>query len=347
MRFIYRARDKQGNIKTGAVEAASLNTAVRILQSYDLIVLDISPQQRITFLDAIFGSKTRISRKNLAVFLRQFSTLISSQVPLTEALRTLILQTTNPGVRDLIIDLMTDLDAGIPLSKSIEKRSDIFGDFYSQMIKSGEISGRLDEVFSYLADYLEHENDLINKAKSAATYPVFLLSAFILLGTIITASLAPQMIQIFEEFNQKPPLGTKILIAVGTFLKDWGILLFVFLLGLSWLLINYFRSPEGRRMSGIYILKVPILGDIYKKIFISRFTETTSTLILGGIPAVTAFEVAGSATGNYVYQKIGVALVEEIKTGESVSNVLKKYYEYFPPLVSQMAAVGENTGRLD
>ena len=347
MKFIYRAKDKQGNVRAGKVEARSLDTAISILQGYDLIVLEISPEKKITFLDEIFGRKTRISKKDLAIFMRQFSTLLESQVPLGEALRTLYLQAATPAIKDLVFELVSDLDAGLPLSKSMEKKTDIFGEFYIQMIKSGEISGRLEEVLSYLADYAEHENDLINRAKSAATYPAFLFGTFALISVVITVALAPQMISIFEEFGAVPPIGTKILIFIGEFFRNWGILALVFLLGMIWLFINYFRSVEGRRVGGIYTLKIPVIGEVYKKIYISRFCETAGTLIHGGIPVVTAFEVAGESTGNYIYQKIGYKVADAVKKGESISSILKKDYKYLPPLVSQMVAVGESTGRLD
>lgn len=347
MKFTYRAKDKQGNVRAGKIEARSLDAAASVLQGYDLIVLDISPEKKITFFDEIFGRKTRISRKDLAIFMRQFSTLLESQVPLGEALRTLYMQAATPAIKDLVFELVSDLDAGMPLSKAVERKSDVFGEFYMQMIKSGEISGRLEEVLSYLADYAEHEYDLINKTKSAATYPAFLFGTFLLVSVVITVSLAPQMVSIFEEFGAVPPLGTKILIAIGAFFRTWGILAAILAVGLIWLLINYFQSAEGRRVGGVYLLKIPILGDIYKKIFISRFCETAGTLIHGGIPVVTSFEVAGEATGNYVYQKIGYQVADAVKKGESISSILKKEYEYLPPLVSQMVAVGESTGRLD
>lgn len=347
MKFIYRAKDKRGNFKAGTIEARSIDSAIKTLQSYELIVLDISPMKKVTFLDSILGKKTTVSKKDLAIFLRQFATLLESQVPLGEALKTLLLQAPTPQIKDLVFELVSDLDAGLSLSRAVEKRSDVFGEFYSQMIKSGEISGRLEDVLTYLADYAEHENDLVNKAKAAASYPVFLFGTFIAVGAIITIALAPQMANIFEEFGKTPPLATKILIAIGNLLSKYGLILLVVLFGFTWYLMNYFRSREGGRVMGIYLLKLPILGKIYKQIFIARFCETAGTLIQGGIPTVTAFEVAGGSTGNYIYYMMGKKVAEGIKTGESISNILKNHYEYFPPLVSQMVAVGENTGRLD
>ena len=347
MKFIYQAKDKDGNLKTGVVKARSLNIAVKILQSYSLVILKIVPEKTSSFLDSIFGQHLKISRQDLAIFLRQFSTLLESQVPLNDALKTLWFQAATPAIRDLTSELIEDIDAGLPLSQAVAKRNDIFGEFYSQMIKSGEISGRLQEVLSYLADYAEHENDLMNKAKAGATYPAFLFVTFIVISVVITTVLAPQMTNIFAEFGQTPPLGTRILIITGNLLNHWGILLVIILAGITWMILNYFHSPEGRRMAGIYILSMPVIGNVYRKIYIARFCETAGTLMQGGIPVVTALQVAGDATGNYIYQQQGHKIAEGIKNGESLSKILAQEYEYFPPLVGQMAAVGERTGRLD
>ena len=143
--------------------------------------------------------------------------MIESQVPLGDAMKTLINQAATPAIRDLAYDLVADIDAGLSLSQAFERRNDVFGDFYVEMIKSGEISGRLEEVVKYLADYAEHENDLIAKTKSTLTYPLFLLATFIIAGAFITISLAPQIGSIFEEFNVEPPWATKFLVGTGNF----------------------------------------------------------------------------------------------------------------------------------
>ena len=346
MRFIYRARDNSGNVRTGKIEARSVDVALNMLQSSGLIVLELNPEKEESFFSQFLGGRMKISKRDLSIFLRQFATLMEAQVPLAEALKTLIIQASTPSIRDLVYDLISDIDSGLPLSRAFERRSDVFGDFYVEMVKSGEISGRLEEVIKYLADYAEHEYDLVNKVKSTLTYPIFLLATFLIAGVFLTTSLAPQIGAIFEEFNTNPPLMTKILIETGNFFRNWGIIALVGLLGIIWLFQNYLSSQEGRRVSGVYILSIPIIGQIYKKIYISRFCETAATLIQGGIPIVTAIQVAGSATGNYLYQKIGLDIAEDLKGGESISKLLLKYPQYFPPIVSQMTGIGESTGRL-
>ncbi len=347
MKFQYQARDKVGNAKKGFIEARSAEAAIQTLQSYGLIVVDVKPVKRPSWLDNIFGQKLRVSKKDLAIFLRQFATLLESQVPLGEALKTLVLQAPSPAVKDLVFELITDLDAGLPLSKAVENKTEVFGDFYTQMIRSGEISGRLEETLSYLADYAEHENDLNSKIKAAATYPIFLIITFIIIGAVITISLAPQMVAIFDEFGATPPLASRILIGLGSFLRQYGYVIIIFIIGMTWLVSNYAHSNEGSRLIGRLILGIPVLGDIFKKTYIARFCETVGTLISGGIPSVVALEVGGGATGNYVYLSLSKDIVQGVKTGESLSSLVAKYPMYFPPLVSQMISVGEKTGRLD
>lgn len=346
MRFIYKARDSAGNLTSGKIEARSVDVALNMLQASGLIVLELTPEGEESIFSQFLGSRFKIGKRDLAIFLRQFAILLEAQVPLGEAMKTLIVQASTPAVRDLAYDLTSDIDAGLPLSKAFERRSDVFSDFYIEMVKSGEISGRLEEVIKYLADYAENEYNLFNKLKSAATYPLFILIAFLAAGIYLTISLAPQIGAIFEEFNVDPPLMTQILIMTGNFFRSWGVIVFISFLGCFWLLQNYLTSQEGRRVSGIYLLSLPLIGSMYKKVYVSRFCETIAVLIQGGIPIVTACQVAGSATGNYLYQKIGLDISEELKAGESISKVLLKYTQYFPPLISQMVAVGETTGRL-
>jgi len=348
MKFAYKAKTQDGQLQEGAIDGATLDSAIKTLQGYKLVVLEIAPIQQLTLLDRILGKRRGIPGKELTLFMRQFATLLESQVPLADALKTLLVQTTNPRLKESIFDLISDIDAGLPLSQAMARQTHLFGDFYVQMVRSGEVSGRLEETFTYLADYSEHEYELNSKAKSAATYPAFIIIVFLIIGSIITISLAPQMAALFEEYGTAQiPLMTKILMGIGQFLSQWGVIVLICLIGFVLAILNYFKTPEGKRLIDFWILRVPIIGKIYKNIYVARFCESAGTLIKGAIPLVTAFEVAGAATGNYLFAQIGVELGEGIKKGELVSKILAHHPEFFPQMVSQMAAVGEASGRID
>ncbi|HRZ29754.1 MAG TPA: type II secretion system F family protein [Candidatus Paceibacterota bacterium] len=165
----------------------------------------------------MFYKKTSVKGRDLAVFLRQLSTMLSAKIPLLESLKTLLNQITSPTVRDMTFSLISSLDSGLTLSQAMSE-TNVFSKFYVEMVRSGEVSGRLEQVFSYLADYAENEAELNSKANSALIYPIFILLVFIVIGSVITISIAPQMVDIFQEFDKQPPALTMALINIGKFL---------------------------------------------------------------------------------------------------------------------------------
>jgi type IV pilus assembly protein PilC len=347
MIFYYQARDQQGQIQAGKLEAQSLNSAISTLQGHSLVILNVEPESQRNFWEDLFGRRNRISGQDLSLFMRQFSTLLQAHVPLSESLKSLIAQTSSVTMKDTIYQLNIDIDSGLTLSQSMARNEGIFSEFYIQMVRSAELSGRLEETLGYLADYADHEYKLNARAKSALVYPIFVLGTFVVVGAFITISIAPQMSGIFNEFSSQPPLATKILMSVGSFLGDWGIVVLVILAGIAWIIRNYLASPEGDRLKGYWLLKIPILGKMYRQIFLARFAETCGTLVRGSIPIVTALEVAGDSTGNFIYQQIGRELAERVKQGRSISQAIAEHPVEFPVMVSQMVSVGERTGRVD
>lgn len=345
MEFIYRAKTKNGEEKTGKINARSEELALQILQSYDFVVVDLKKKKESTFWDRIFYKNTTIKGRDLAIFLRQLSTMLSAKIPLIESLKTLLNQASSPAVRDMIFSLTSSLDSGLTLSQSMGETG-VYSKFYIEMVRSGEVSGRLEQVFAYLADYAENEAELDAKARSAAIYPIFILLVFLVVGSVITISIAPQMVDIFQEFDREPPALTLALITIGRFLINWGFLVLLMLVGVFFATKNYLDSAEGQNIKAFWMMKVPVLGVIYKNIYVSRFAETLSTLLVGGIPIVEALEISGSATGNFVFKNIADELADGIRSGEQINKLMRKYEEYFPPLVSQMVAIGESTGRL-
>jgi type IV pilus assembly protein PilC len=347
MIFYYQARDSQGQIQAGKIDAQSLDSAISTLQGHDLTVLNLEPESQRNFWEDLFGKRNKMSGQDLSLFMRQFSTLLQAQVPLSESLKSLITQTSNPAMKDIIYQLNIDIDSGLTLSQAMGRNEGAFSEFYIQMVRSAELSGRLEETLGYLADYADHEYKLNARAKSALVYPIFILGTFVVVGAFITISIAPQMTGIFSEFDAKPPMATRILMNTGHFLSEWGIIVLIILLGIAWIIKNYLSSAEGQKFKGYWLLKIPILGKMYRQIFLARFAETCGTLVRGSIPIVTALEVAGDSTGNFMYKQVGHELAEKVKQGKSISQAIADYPIEFPVMVSQMVSVGERTGRVD
>jgi len=247
MEFIYRAKTKNGEEKTGKINARSEELALQILQSYEFIVVDLQKRKEETVWDKLFYKSKNIKGRELAIFLRQLATMLAAKIPLIESLKTLLNQSSSVTVRDMIFDITSSLDGGLMLSQAMSE-TNVFSTFYIEMVRSGEVSGRLEQVFSYLADYAENEAELDAKAKSAAIYPIFILLVFLVVGSVITISIAPQMVDIFQEFDKKPPVLTMALISVGKFLINWGFLVILALIGLFFAARNYFDSAEGQNV---------------------------------------------------------------------------------------------------
>jgi type II secretory pathway component PulF len=219
MEFVYKAKTKNGEPKSGSINARSEDLALQILQSYGLVVLDIKRKKEVSFLDKIFQKKHTIKGRELAVLLRQLATMLSAKVPLLESFRAILNQSRTPGTRDLLFSLISSIDGGLTLSQAMAS-TNIFSRFYVEMVRSGEVSGRLEQVFGYLADYAENEHELESKARSAIIYPIFILIVFLVVGSVITVSIAPQMVDIFQEFERTPPFLTQLLISAGRFLVN-------------------------------------------------------------------------------------------------------------------------------
>lgn len=247
MEFIYKAKTKTGETKTGNINARSEDLALQILQSYDFVVLDIKRKREMNFLDKIFQRNHIIKGRELAILLRQLSTMLSAKVPLVESLRAILNQSRSPATRDLLFGLISGIDSGLTLSQSMSNLN-TFSRFYIEMVRSGEVSGRLEQVFGYLADYAENEHELESKARSAAIYPLFILIVFLVVGSVITISIAPQMVDIFQEFERTPPFLTQMLISTGKFLVDWGFVVMLIFAGMFLALKNYFDSGEGQNL---------------------------------------------------------------------------------------------------
>lgn len=346
MKFNYQARTQKGDVHVGHVEAASQEGALQALQKHGFYVTFLE-QAAVPFYARKIKIFAGVSNKELVLFSRQLAILFQSKVPLVESLSTLASQTKNPDFQEKILKLSEEVEGGMPLSKALSLYPKVFSDFYVAMVRSGEVSGKLSDVFNYLAEHLEREYHLMSKAKSSLVYPALIVVVvFIVLGLMIFFVI-PQLAQVLLGSGQPLPPITQFVINSSAFLRAWGWLVGIILAGLIVIAWRYGQGPAGKKFFDNVLLKIPVMGNIIKIVYLSRFAENLSTLIVGGLPITQALETSGAIISNNLYRTAIFEATDGVRQGESISSVLSKYPLLFPPFFIQMILVGEKTGNLD
>ena len=346
MKFKYHAKTKEGEDQVGFVEAANRQSASEILSTHNLFVLSIESAGKAGIFERFSGFFGRAKRKDKVIFFRQLATLLEARIPLSAALRNLHAQTGNPALKEAIFEVAEDIDTGLSFSQALERRGGMFSDFYVAMVRASETTGKLDEVIGFLADYTEKEDVLVGKAVGAMTYPVLVVGMFLLVAFVMVAFVFPQIRPVFEESGVPLPFLTRVLLGGGAFLGTWWWLVAIGAVFGGVLLAEYFRTPEGRAVLDDAKLRVPLVSRVYLPLVLSRFSYTTSLLLKGGIPVAQALEIVSHVVSNALYQELLHEVSESVRGGETISQSVRKYPDYFPPLVPQMLAVGEESGQL-
>ncbi len=346
MKFNYKARTKEGELQVGNVEAATRDAAAAILLGHELFVLSIEPIKEDSMLVRLANFFERVKMMDIMIFTRQFATLLSSQVPVGDSLRSLYAQTTRPVLKEIITEISSDIDSGFSLSQALGRHPGVFSEFYVNMVKSAEVTGRLSEVLDFLADYLEKQSILLGKLRNALIYPAFVIGLFIVVVFVMMTMVLPQMMPIFTESKVELPAITKVIIALSTFLQGyWWVMLIVAVVSIV-LFIDYMQTAEGKAIVDEISLRLPVFGTLFQFLYLARFAESTKVLIQGGLTIPQAVEISSHTIGNYVYRDILHETAQNIRKGQLLSQALKDA-PYFPPLVGQLIAVGESTGRLE
>ncbi len=347
MKLKYKARTKEGELQVGIVEAVTREAALNTLSGHDLFILSLEEADDKQWYERILNFINRVRTKDLMVFTRQFATMLAAKVPLTEALRVMQKQTGNIILKETIFEVASDVDAGLSLSQSMEKYSNIFSVFYVNMIRSAEITGRMEEATNFLADYLEKQDIIISKVRNALIYPVVMVVLFLAVAGLMAIVVFPGIEQVFEQAGIELPFFTKLMISSGNFLANWWWAVIAVIVLVSFLVIDYFQTKEGAIVFDEMVLRLPVFGNLLKKLYVARFAESASILIKGGIPIAQTLEITGHTLGSMIYQDMLHETAEDVRKGELMSQSLAKHEEYFPPLVAQMVAIGETTGRLE
>jgi len=347
MKFKYQARTKEGELQVGFVEAGTKEAAEKILTSHELFILLLEEVERPNFFDRILNYFTKVKLKDLVIFYRQMAVLFESQLPLNRILESLYSQTSQPQIKEATFQILQDIQSGLSFSQAAEKQTDVFSAFAISMIRSGEVTGNLDRVITFLADYTEKEYNLASKAKSASIYPAVIISVFIIVAGIMVTFVFPQIKPIFDQSGVKLPLFASIILGLGNFLSEWWMALVLLLIVLIILMIDFIQTEEGKALLDELKIKMPFLKQVFLPITISRFAYATSMLIRGGVPVAQTIEIVSNTINNALYKEYLHDIASDVKAGMNLSEAISQYPKYFPELVSQMINVGEQTGQLD
>jgi len=347
MKFNYQARSEIGEIQSGIVEASNREAAFDVLKTHGLYVTALEEITSIPVYARKLKIFERVSKKDVVLFSRQISIMFKSNVPVVETLQAVANQARKSTLKEKILKIAGKVEGGAPLSESFSIYPKLFTPFYINMVKSGEASGKLSDVFMYLADYLEREYSFQGKVKGAMVYPFFILFVFLAVVAIMMVYVIPQLTEVLEGTGQDLPLATRVVMATSDFLRTQGIIAALVFLGLIIALARFVKSKAGKKFFDKNLLKLPLLGSFLKKLYLSRCALNLSTLISGGLPIAQALEITGEVVGNDIYKEIILKTRDEVKNGEPISSVLKKYPNFIFPLFYQMVAVGEKTGTLD
>jgi type IV pilus assembly protein PilC len=347
MLFKYQAKTQEGELRNGSIEAASIDAAVSALQRRGLFIVTILPEdESVPFYARSFTFLERVKQREIVIISRQLATLFQAKVPIVESLKIIFSEVDSPLLKRELYGLLEDIQGGASMSQSMARHPKVFSSFYINMVRSGEESGKLEEIFSYLADYLERNYELTSKARNALIYPAFVLVSFIGVMILMLTVIIPNLAEILTETGQQLPIYTRIVIGASEFFATFGILVAVAVGVLGVFIWRFYQTENGRMAIHRLQIAIPLFGLLYRKLYMSRIADNLQTLISGGIPVVRALEITSDVVGSEVFRSIILDVIESVKGGSSISNALSRHPD-IPSLMSQMIRIGEETGRLD
>lgn len=344
--FDYRSRKNDGTPVNGAVVAPTENVAYDLLREKGLIVISLNERKEGNLLKNPLSFFRRVNVKEQVIFARQLAVMINANVPIVKALKILVKQTENVNFKVVLSDILDEVEGGAKFSAALSRYPNIFNNFFVYMVRSGETTGKLDEVLEYLATQREKDYDLRSKVKGAMTYPIVLLGGVVVVGFGLVLFVLPSLLDVFKSGGATLPLPTRILISFVTFSKNYWYLI---LIGIIALLVGFaiFRkTKKGGYILDVFKIKVPIVGTIFVKLYLTRFSRSMATLLAAGVPISRALEITSDVVDNDIYRDLIRKTITEVEGGNSITSVFVKS-KNVPLMVSQMMSIGEQSGRMD
>ena len=345
MLFKYKAIDDKGANKEGEIDAPNRDIAISGLQRRGLVVISIKEEgeNKSIFQLSFFE---RIRPKDVVILSRQISTLFEAQVSALKAFTMLATNTENKLLGRRLTQIGDDLQAGVSISGSLARHPDIFSNFYINMVKVGEETGKLNQTFLHLAEYLDRQYSLTSKTRNALIYPAFVVATFFVVMTLMFTIVIPKLSSIIMDSGQTVPFYTKVVIAISNLFVNYGFFILIFLVLLGIWIWRLSSTEKGKVYLDTLRLSTPAIGNLYKKLYLSRITDNLNTMLSSGVPIVRAIDITAQVVGSLVYKNLLAEVADGVKSGLALSAAFEKHGEQIPGIMVQMVLVGEETGSL-
>jgi type IV pilus assembly protein PilC len=345
MLFKYKAIDDKGANKEGEIDAPNRDIAIGGLQRRGLVVISIKEEgEKKSVLNISFFD--RVKPKDVVIFSRQISTLFEANVSALKAFSMLATNSENKLLGVTLTKVGDDLQAGVSISGALARHPDVFSDFYVNMVKVGEETGKLNQTFLHLADYLDRQYALTSKTKNALIYPAFVIGTFFIVMALMFTFVIPQLSSIILDSGQPVPFFTQIVIDISNLFVHYGIFVLIILVFAGVWVWRLASTPKGKEYLDGLSLSTPVIGNLYQKLYLSRITDNLNTMLSSGVPIVRALDITSDVVGSSVYKDILKEVADGVKSGLSLSVAFGKHTDHIPAIMTQMVLVGEETGSL-
>ncbi|MCK4386982.1 MAG: type II secretion system F family protein [Candidatus Pacebacteria bacterium] len=343
MLFKYKSVDKDGAEKEGRIEAINEGVAISSLQDRGFIITQIEPAGKKNLWNLEISFFEKVSNKDIVILSKQISTLFGAQVSALRVFRLLADESENSVLRKTLKKVADDIQNGSLISEALSRHPKTFSEFYVNMVKSGEETGKLNETFLYLAEHLNRGYELMSKAKNALIYPAFVIIVFIVVMILMFTMVIPKISVILIEAGQELPFLTRVVIFISDLLVNYGLFVLVAVIVGIFFFIKFSRTTAGKISIDRFKLSIPYVGNLYRKMYLARISGNMNTMLSSGISVVKAVETTASVVDSIVYKNILEKAAQSIRTGTSFSNALTGYEE-IPNIMVQMIKIGEETG---
>ncbi|MGB6411190.1 MAG: type II secretion system F family protein [Candidatus Deferrimicrobiaceae bacterium] len=344
-KFMWEGKTRVGGTMTGEIEAPNEAFVIAQLRRQQIVPVKIKPKPRDLGF-SLLGRRGKVSKRELAIFTRQFATMIDAGLPLVQCLDILGLQQENQAFKKVILKVKEDVESGSTFADALGKHPHVFDELFVNLVSAGEVGGILDTILSRLAAYIEKAMKLAKQVKSAMVYPSTILAVALIVTVVLLVYVIPIFGDMFKDFGAELPLPTQFVMAISGYTRKYflvGVVLLVLLvMGIRW----YYKQENGRRRIDRLLLRVPIFGDLLRKIAVARFSRTLGTMVSSGVPILESMDIVAKSAGNKIIEEAILRARTSISEGKTIAEPLADS-KVFPIMVTQMVSVGEATGALD